>query len=50
MSDSAYDIFLDKCVDEFYEDNEEDLETQEWDGPCPEDFYSDDYDGWDDTQ
>ena len=45
---SEYDTFLDKCVDEYYEDLEEDLETEEWDGPYPDDY--DNYDGWDDMQ
>jgi hypothetical protein len=40
---SAFDSFLDKCVDEYYEDTEEDLETEEWDGPYPEDGYDYDY-------
>ena len=30
MSNSAYDIFLDKCVDEFYEDDEETEVDEDW--------------------
>lgn len=40
MSNSAYDSFLDKCVDEFYEDMEDYEPEPEWDGPYPEDDYS----------
>jgi hypothetical protein len=52
MSNSAYDIFLDHCVDEHYEDNEEDWEIP-WPDEDPEidnapDY--DNYDGWDDMQ
>lgn len=52
MSNSAFDIFLDNCIDEHYEDNEED-----WEIPWPDDepFIEpntdyDNYDGWDDMQ
>lgn len=34
---SEYDAFLDKCLEEYYEETEEDLEKEEWDGPYPED-------------
>lgn len=51
MSNSAYDVFLDKCVDEYYEDLEG-LEIP-WpdDEPAiePNNDY-DNYDGWDDMQ
>jgi hypothetical protein len=31
MSDSAYDIFLDHCIDEHYEDAEEDsVDDDDW--------------------
>lgn len=31
MSDKSFDIFLDHCVDEYYEDvEEENLEEQDW--------------------
>lgn len=44
MSDSAYDVFLDKELEKFYEELEcEDLEIEEWDGPYPEDGYDYDY-------
>lgn len=39
MSDSAYDSFLDQELENYYEGFEEDLETEEWDGPYPEDNY-----------
>lgn len=39
MSDSVFDIFLDKCVDEYYEDTEDFEPEPEWDGPYPEDDY-----------
>jgi len=41
MSNSAFDIFLDKCVDEYYEDTEDYEPEPEWDGPYPEDYYED---------
>ena len=41
MSDTAYDIFLDHCVDEYSEDTEDFEEEPEWDGPYPEDDYED---------
>jgi hypothetical protein len=48
---SEYDTFLDHCVDEFYEDNEEDWEIPWSDEPAiePNTDY-DNYDGWDDMQ
>lgn len=51
MSNSAYDVFLDRCVDEYYEDTEEPLDLCWDDEPAtyPEDDY-DNYDGWDDMQ
>ena len=51
MSNSAYDVFLDKCVDEFYEDTEEPLDLSWSDEPAiePNTDY-DNYDGWDDMQ
>ena len=42
MSDTAYDVFLDKCVDEHYEGTEYYEPEPEWDGPYPGDDY--DYD------
>ena len=41
MSNSAYDIFLDKELERFYEDTEDFEEEPEWDGPYPEDDYED---------
>lgn len=51
MSNSAYDIFLDKCVDEYYEDLEEPLDLRWDDEPAiePNTDY-DKYDDWDDMQ
>lgn len=50
MSNSAYDVFLDKCVDEYYSDDEEtDLCFDDEPATYPEDDY-DNYDGWDDMQ
>jgi hypothetical protein len=50
MSNSAYDIFLDKCVDEYYEDEEPlDLVWDDEPATYPEDDYVN-YDGWDDMQ
>ena len=40
---SAYDTFLDRCLEEFYEGFEEEQEEPEWDGPYPEDNYDYDY-------
>lgn len=50
MSNSAYDVFLDKCVDEHYEEDE-DITLPFDDEPAtyPEDDYNN-YDGWDDMQ
>lgn len=50
MSNSAYDVFLDKCIDEFYEDDEE-IDLCFSDEPTiePNTDY-DNYDGWDDMQ
>lgn len=37
---SDYDTFLDRELEKFYNELEtEDLETEEWDGPYPEDDY-----------
>lgn len=51
MSNTPYDVFLDHCVDEYYEDAEEDWEIPWPDEPdvLPSDDY-DNYDGWDDMQ
>lgn len=50
MSNTAYDVFLDKCVEEFYEEDEEtDLCFDDEPATYPEDDY-DNYDGWDDMQ
>lgn len=35
---SDYDLWLDRDLDAYYEEDE-DLETEEWDGPYPEDDY-----------
>lgn len=41
---SDYDTFLDRELEKFYNELEtEDLETEEWDGPYPEDGYDYDY-------
>lgn len=50
MSNSAFDIFLDKCIDEYYEEDEE-LNLFLDDEPAiePNTDY-DNYDGWDDMQ
>jgi hypothetical protein len=50
MSNTAFDVFLDKCVDEYYEDLEG-LEIPFDDEPAtyPEDDWNN-YDGWDDMQ
>ena len=50
MSSSAYDVFLDRCVDEYYEDDKEMVLCFD-DEPAiyPEDDWSN-YDGWDDMQ
>lgn len=50
MSNSAYDSFLDKCVDDYYEDAEEDaVQDDDWMIDCYiEERES--YDGWDDMQ
>lgn len=40
---TSYDLWLDELLEDYYEDIEEDLETQEWDGPYPEDGYDYDY-------
>lgn len=40
---SDYDTFLDRCLEEFYEDFEEEQEEPEWDGPYPDDGYDYDY-------
>ena len=53
MSNSAYDVFLDKCLDEFYEEDEEtDLCWDDEPAIYPEDDSHDydNYDGWDDMQ
>jgi hypothetical protein len=51
MSNSAFDVFLDKCVDEFYEDVEEPLDLCLDDEPLVEpNIDYDNYDGWDDMQ
>lgn len=42
-----YDLWLDKDLDDYYSDDEE-QEEPEWDGPYPDDY--DNYDGWDDIQ
>lgn len=44
MSNSAFDSFLDKELELFYESMEDDYDTEsepepEWDGPYPEDDY-----------
>lgn len=43
MSNTPYDIFLDKELELFYEsmedDYDEESEPEEWDGPYPEDDY-----------
>lgn len=46
---SEYDTFLDRCVDEYYEDMEEPLELCWDDEPAtyPEDDWAN-YGGWDD--
>lgn len=50
MSNSAYDVFLDKCVDEYYEEDEEtDLCWEDEPATYPEDDWAN-YDGWDDMQ
>lgn len=52
MSNSAFDVFLDKCVDEYYEDMEEPLDLC-WDDDEPviePNTDHDNYDGWDDMQ
>ena len=50
MSNSAFDIFLDHCVDEFYEEDEEiDLYFDDEPAIEPNTDY-DNYDGWDDMQ
>lgn len=50
MSNSAYDVFLDRCIDEFYEEDEEtDLCFDDEPAIEPNTDY-DNYDGWDDMQ
>lgn len=39
---SDYDLWLDKDLDDYYSDEEE-QEEPEWDGPYPEDGYDYDY-------
>lgn len=36
---SNFDSFLDQQLEDYYEGFEEDIETEEWDGPYPEDDY-----------
>lgn len=54
MSNSAYDIFLDKELERYYEEQPDGLKTEDLlyqgDGPTsyPEDDYAN-YDGWDDA-
>lgn len=49
MSNSAYDVFLDRCVDEFYEDTE-DFEPEPDEPAIEPNTDYDNYDGWDDMQ
>jgi len=50
MSDTAYDIFLDHAIDEYYEElGELDIPWPDEPKVIPSDDY-DNYDGWDDMQ
>lgn len=48
MSNSAYDVFLDKCLEEYYEENEDYDYSEEYDYDYESDY--DKYYDWDDTQ
>lgn len=50
MSNTAYDVFLDKELERYYEEDEEsDLCWDDEPASHPEDDYAN-YDGWDDMQ
>lgn len=50
MSNSAYDVFLDKELERYYEEDEEtDLCFDDEPATYPEDDWNN-YDGWDDMQ